>query len=407
MGQQQSQSKDEMLFQEVSNNNVEGIKSLHHEGAGLEGVDKLGRTPLILACTNDDLYDVAKTLLELGSNVNAYRSGCNGGTPLHHAAKRGLVHTVKLLLSHGANPLVLDDDVKTALEVARDEGYSNVVRAIESHICLFSGCMREYSGSSLLNLFAPQLLSRKVWVVVVPTGSRNPTKPLKLELVLYDSIQDAQPRMVIPLWKANLEEPKSFRCDDSVMIIDDSRSPKSMRQRRESGFISQARRWAQVDRQIRLKLAAEIKGDMKQMNWFSEACKGVPQVYAIRYIQLTFVIYVSLCLILTFNTNWKFIQPMNPPRFMKTSQATTTTTNVPALSDDALTRVAMSLPSPKTANKEDGLCVICVDAPSEAVCVPCGHVAGCISCLKEIENKKMGCPVCRANIDQVIKLYHV
>jgi len=159
--------------------------------------------------------------------------------------------------------------------------------------------------------------------------------------------------------------------------------------------------------EIRLKLAAEIKGDMKQMNWFSEACKGVPQVYAIRYIQLTFVIYVSLCLILTFNTNWKFIQPMNPPRFMKTSQATTTTTNVPALSDDALTRVAMSLPSPKTANKEDGLCVICVDAPSEAVCVPCGHVAGCISCLREIENKKMGCPVCRANIDQVIKLYHV
>jgi len=41
----------------------------------MQGVDKLGRTPLILACTNDDLYDVAKTLLELGSNVNAYRSG--------------------------------------------------------------------------------------------------------------------------------------------------------------------------------------------------------------------------------------------------------------------------------------------------------------------------------------------
>jgi len=34
-----------------------------------------------------------------------------------------------------ANPLVLDDDVKTALEVARDEGYSNVVRAIEVYAC--------------------------------------------------------------------------------------------------------------------------------------------------------------------------------------------------------------------------------------------------------------------------------
>lgn len=36
MGQQQSQTKDEILFQEVSNNNVEGIKSLCREGAGLE-----------------------------------------------------------------------------------------------------------------------------------------------------------------------------------------------------------------------------------------------------------------------------------------------------------------------------------------------------------------------------------
>jgi len=34
-----------------------------------------------------------------------------------------------------ANPLVLDDDIKTALEVARDEGYSNVVRAIEVYAC--------------------------------------------------------------------------------------------------------------------------------------------------------------------------------------------------------------------------------------------------------------------------------
>ncbi|XP_010451527.1 PREDICTED: vesicle-associated protein 2-1-like [Camelina sativa] len=77
----------------------------------------------------------------------------------------------------------------------------------------------------------------------------------------------------------------------------------------------------------------------------------------------------------------------------------------PMLIHPAMSPLDISLPSAnREGTKEDGLCVICVDASSEAVCVPCGHVAGCVSCLKEIKNMKMGCPVCRANIDQVIKL---
>lgn len=52
-------------------------------------------------------------------------------------------------------------------------------------------------------------------------------------------------------------------------------------------------------------------------------------------------------------------------------------------------------------------CVICLDAPAEGACIPCGHVAGCMSCLNEVKTKQWGCPVCRAKIDQVIKLYHV
>lgn len=38
-------------------------------------MDREGKTALILACMNSELYDVAKTLIELGSNVNAYRPG--------------------------------------------------------------------------------------------------------------------------------------------------------------------------------------------------------------------------------------------------------------------------------------------------------------------------------------------
>lgn len=52
-------------------------------------------------------------------------------------------------------------------------------------------------------------------------------------------------------------------------------------------------------------------------------------------------------------------------------------------------------------------CVICLDAPIEGACVPCGHMAGCMSCLNEVKAKKWGCPVCRANINQIIRLYAV
>ncbi|KAG6757346.1 hypothetical protein POTOM_037654 [Populus tomentosa] len=251
MGQQQS--NHELLYQQVKNSNIEGIKKLCREGARLEWVDKKGKTPLILACLNPQLFDVAKTLIELGANVNAYRPGRKGGNPLHHAAKKGLENTVKLLLSHGANALMTNDDCQTPLEVARAKGHGNVVRAIESHICLFSGWLREFYGPGFLEVLAPRLVSRKIWAVVLPTGSHNPGMPCKLELAIYSSLQGAKPRTIIALWKANLEEPKFHHSDPTVMIADNSTK-------------------------TRIKLAPANERDKQQLRWFCDACKGIPQV---------------------------------------------------------------------------------------------------------------------------------
>lgn len=60
-----------------------------------------------------------------------------------------------------------------------------------------------------------------------------------------------------------------------------------------------------------------------------------------------------------------------------------------------------------SSNTPSGTCVICLDAPVEGACIPCGHMAGCMSCLKDIESKKWGCPICRGTINQVIRLYAV
>ncbi|KAI4342671.1 hypothetical protein MLD38_027264 [Melastoma candidum] len=481
MGQQQS--KDELLYQQVNYGNVEGIKALHRDGASLEWMDKEGKTPLTVASMNSELLPVAKALLELGANVNAYRPGRNGGTPLHHAAKRGLENTVKLLLSHGANALVMNDDCQTPLEVARAKGYTNVVRALEKHICLFAGWLREFYGPGFLEVleaFAPQLLSRRVWVVVVPCGARNPTKPFKLELAVYSSQQDAKPRAVIALWKANLEEPKFHLSDPSVIIIDSSSIPRGRRRRRRSSR-------SRTPRQTRFKFAPANERDSQQLKWFCDACKGIPQATQpafLRQIQpqvpatappevedmeLAMAINASIQSAMherpqpysapgsTEGTSATYCVsydgsssshaglvsskvtvseqlgqktatavatnetmgnastfPSAPPAESEVSDGPIHYPSIDSSPMDIFSPAVENLPaSSSTGNKraegggEESCCVVCLDAPVQGACVPCGHMAGCMSCLDKIKAKKSGCPVCRTKIDQVIRLYAV
>ncbi|PSS33759.1 E3 ubiquitin-protein like [Actinidia chinensis var. chinensis] len=473
MGQQQS--KDELLYQQVNYGNVEGIKALRSEGAGLEWIDKEGKTPLIAACMNSELYNVAKTLIELGANVNAYRPGRHAGTPLHHAAKRGLEQTVKLLLSHGANALVMNDDCQTPVDVARIKRCTNVVRAIESHICLFSGWLRELYGPGFLEVLAPQLLSRKVWVVVLPCGSRNLSKPFKLELAIYSGLQDAQPRTHIALWKANLEEPKFNQPDPAVIIYD-------------------------ISNKSRIKFAPASETDKQLLQQFCNACKGIPQVMHPNFpfnrpvpvvpatapssaedVELAMAINASIQSVMdvrppyvdadcssgskasfSSHSGWGTsaasaaqttssgceIQEAGPggnptqniqnqsdiPATVETTPSLPTPVSLPSAPPvenlvidngpiqypsvdfspiDLPSHIVENLPGREDERKEDmdasssSSCVICLDAPVEGACIPCGHMAGCMSCLSEVKAKKWGCPVCRAKIDQIVRLYAV
>ncbi|XP_061989861.1 putative E3 ubiquitin-protein ligase XBAT35 isoform X1 [Rosa rugosa] len=508
------QSKEELLYDQVSYGNVEGLKSLRAQGAGLEWIDREGKTPLIVACMNPGLTNVAKTLIDLGANVNAYRPGRHAGTPLHHAAKRGLEETVNLLLSRGANALIMNDDCQSPLDVARAKGQSAVVRAIERHICLFSGWLRELYGPGFLELLAPQLVSRKVWVVVLPCGSRKPTKPYKLELAIYSSMQDAQPRTVIGLWNVNLEEPKSHLSDPSVIIRDISTIPRGRRRRQRH----------QKLRQARIRLASANENDKQQLQWFSNACKGIPQARpaflgnnnpatappaTAEDTELAMALSASLhsasqerppfpdahpinesiassssgtstnasnlngwststntgsyngwdatiaaASPKVSSSDWSGvqtgpvggssghanIQEISPTQTTPTSDSVVSSStqsaaipsvpppSAPPVLDESLDEYPIHYPSiddspidlsnptaesiPPTVDEKKGdgassSCVICLDAPVEGACIPCGHMAGCMSCLTEVKGKKWGCPVCRAKIEQVVRLYAV
>lgn len=100
--------------------------------------------------------------------------------------------------------------------------------------------------------------------------------------------------------------------------------------------------------------------------------------------------------------------PTAPPVVANTFEASTGTVDYPLVDSDS----ANVIPSSSVGNEGkqsngNSTCVICLDSPVEGACVPCGHMAGCMSCLNEIKTKNWGCPVCRTKINQVIKLYVV
>jgi len=64
-------------------------------------------------------------------------------------------------------------------------------------------------------------------------------------------------------------------------------------------------------------------------------------------------------------------------------------------------REELEKPKSQKAQKQ---CIICMDAPTEAVIIPCGHLAMCLKDAKKL-NK---CPICRApyTLSQIIKVFH-
>jgi len=68
----------------------------------------------------------------------------------------------------------------------------------------------------------------------------------------------------------------------------------------------------------------------------------------------------------------------------------------------------VSSPSSKSNGPAgEGICPICMDKPQNAVCIPCGHTAGCFVCLVRNQREKRACPICRALVRQVMKIHRV
>jgi ankyrin repeat protein len=103
------------------------LRLLLDRGADLEAVTKNFLTNMALHAASAaalGYLEACRILLERGANVNAKQHGAN--TPLHTAGFRGDRELAELLVRHGADPSITNDEGQTAADVARSRGSSQV-----------------------------------------------------------------------------------------------------------------------------------------------------------------------------------------------------------------------------------------------------------------------------------------
>jgi ankyrin repeat protein len=102
------------------------VRALLDRDANLDALSTnyMANTPLHAAIAGPCVMDLVRDLLQAGANPNA--RGATGYTPFHLAASRGNRELVDLLLACGADCSLLLDDGKSAVDVARDHGKSEM-----------------------------------------------------------------------------------------------------------------------------------------------------------------------------------------------------------------------------------------------------------------------------------------
>ncbi|XP_056684472.1 putative E3 ubiquitin-protein ligase XBAT35 isoform X3 [Spinacia oleracea] len=245
------------------------------------------------------------------------------------------------------------------------------------------------------------------WVVVVPRSPHNPPRPQKLELVIYSTAQDAEPRKIISLRRSKIKAPRFDQPSPALTIFD--KQTKN-----------------------RYKFSSITYDDKQQLRRLYNACKGISQVMPAS-AQMMIPETINSSPLHTTSSHitspaWTtpriFSPPMTPnnnnnnniwvhesPRSKLNSAPNRSPTAAAAVSSPVPSAPPINTTSINTPVSDESadftVCVVCWEAPVEGACIPCGHVSTCMSCLKKIKDNNGVCPVCRGEIDQVVKLYGI
>lgn len=123
------QERRSALMLAAFNGHTEVVRALIEKGASVNATDSMGRTALMFASSGPS-PDTVRLLLENKAEPDVQDSG-EGWTALMFAAGEGLAEVVQVLLEHGADRMLKDVDGDTALDFARKNGHTLVVRLLD------------------------------------------------------------------------------------------------------------------------------------------------------------------------------------------------------------------------------------------------------------------------------------
>eukprot|EP00752_Nemacystus_decipiens_P005437 g4928.t1 len=171
---------------DVSSTDIEGFSALHASaqeghvdvsnmlikaGASVDAKVCDGTTPLHLASQKGHC-GVMRVLIEAGANLDCRTE--HGTTPLYIAAEDNQLMSIKLLLRAGARSDVVVDGMFVALDMATQQGYTDVVRELVEYVGI-KGCGGDSCGAQALRLASEEehidIMRILIAAGVVDTGS--------------------------------------------------------------------------------------------------------------------------------------------------------------------------------------------------------------------------------------------
>ncbi len=126
----QSALRPSEMLQAARQGDLASIERLLAQGTSANVRDEWDTTPLMLAAGWGHLR-IVRTLIDGGAAVNE-RSRFNR-TPLMWAAESGQEDVVRFLLETGADKDLVDQDGKSAIDLANANNHPNVAKSIQSH----------------------------------------------------------------------------------------------------------------------------------------------------------------------------------------------------------------------------------------------------------------------------------
>ena len=128
--------EDTRLWREVKKGNTAKALSALEDGANVDALDKLLRTPLMEAAKRGDTA-IISTLLEHGAEINAQDS--KGTSPLVYALAPGNTKAVALLLEQGANAALPDKSGDAPLKLLKQKQLILLVTTLFSILLFVRG----------------------------------------------------------------------------------------------------------------------------------------------------------------------------------------------------------------------------------------------------------------------------